>query len=531
VEQAQNHTMRLFFGGTKIAESTGADILIERNNPSAGDYEVEISPAAAGQIVVYAGTDLPAVRLGQSYTGTVYHNDGYDWLQMDVPAGVRALQFTVEAPGNITDLEVWRGYIGSYERWSATQRFNPPVRLTISNPREGRYYIRVKDHGQLPQTQVRQYVLSLSGARAILAASAAPSMVSAGDEVAVNIRYANEGDAPASEVVLKCVLPDKMDVVEGSLSEGGTYDSSTRTAQWNIGDLAAGASGSANFRVKVAQDAAQGGNLTVRVSLESSDLPEGAQTDVSVWIGAPGVRFHNVHTMFNYVDVTVGGLSINREQGVPKVWLLFPVGSATSTEIAADEVTVSEDGTQVQARFALLEKVLEDVAPTLRISHPSIGTKEWQAPTLQVFRVDADVHYAKPFVRWGRRETFQIRVTNPNAVWDAPFVKVQISLQNVQPGENPSIKYWVYDSQGREVAHGTKPAGISEIPLLLPQLAPGATATYSLVVQVTGNRSQIRTRVEPMTLAIVFVVSEAAVIASWVGHRILASCSRVVSRR
>jgi len=532
VEQAQNHTMRLFFGGTKIAESTGADILIERNNPSAGDYEVEISPAAAGQIVVYAGTDLPAVRLGQSYTGTVYHNDGYDWLQMDVPAGVRALQFTVEAPGNITDLEVWRGYIGSYERWSATQRFNPPVRLTISNPSEGRYYIRVKDHGQLPQTQVRQYVLSLSGARANLTASAAPSMVSAGDEVAVNIRYANEGDAPASGVVLKCVLPDKMDVVEGSLSEGGTYDSSTRTAQWNIGDLAAGASGSANFRVKVAQDAAQGGNLTVRVSLESSDLPEGAQTDVSVWIGAPGVRFHNVHTMFNYVDVTVGGLSINREQGVPKVWLLFPVGSATSTEIAADEVTVSEDGTQVQARFALLEKVLEDVAPTLRISHPSIGTKEWQAPTLQVFRVNADVHYAKPFVRWGRRETFQIRVTNPNAVWDTPFVKVQLSLQNMQPGENPSIKYWVYDSQGREVAHGTKPAGISEIPLLLPQLAPGATATYSLVVQVTGNRSQIRTRVEPMTLAIVFVVSEAAVIASWVGHRILQSgCEQALKRR
>jgi uncharacterized repeat protein (TIGR01451 family) len=532
VETVQNHTMRLFFGSSKIAESTGADILIEHNNPNAGDYEVEITPAAAGQIVVYAGTTLPAVRLGQSYTGNVYHNDGYDWLQLDVPAGVRALQLTVEAPGNVTNLDVWRGSIGSWERWSATQRFNPPARLTISNPREGRYYIRVMDHGQLPQTQVRQYVLSLSGARSSLTASATPGMVSAGDEVAVDIRYANEGDVPASGVVLKCFLPEGLDVVDGSLSEGGTYDSSTRTVHWSVGDLAAGAGGSASFRVSVAREVAQGSNLTARVSLESVDLPDSAQTEVAVWVGAPGVRFHNVYTMFNYVDVTVGGLSINREQGTPQVWLLFPVGTATSTEIAADEVKVSEDGTQVQARFALLEKVLEDVAPTLRISHPSIGTQEWQAPTLHVFGVDADVHYPKPFIRQGRRETFRIQVTNPNAVWETPFVKVQLSLQNVPSGENPSVNYWVYDSQGREVAHGTKPAGLSELPLLLPQLAPGASATYSLVIQIADSRSQARTRIEPMTLAVVFVVSEAAIIASWVGHRVLQpGCEQALKRR
>jgi len=532
VETVQNHTMRLFFGGTKIAESVGADILIERNNPAAGDYEVEITPAAAGQIVVYAGTNLLTVRLGQSYTGTVYHNDGYDWLQLDVPAGVRALQLTVEAPGNVTNLDVWRGSIGSWERWSATQRFNPPVRLTISNPREGRYYIRVMDHGQLPQTQVRQYVLSLSGARSSLTASATPGMVSAGDEVAVEVRYANEGDVPASDVVLKCVLPEKMDVVEGSLSEGGTYDTSARTAQWSIGSLGAGASSSASFRVKVAQDAAPGGNLTVRASLESSDLPDGAQTEVAVWVGAPGVRFHNVYTMFNYVDVTVGGLSINREQGTPQVWLLFPVGTATSTEVAADEVTVSEDGTQVRARFALLEKVLQDVAPTLRISHPSIGTQEWQAPTIRTFGMEADLQFNKPFIRWGRRETFQIHVTNPNTVWETPFVKVQLSLQNVPAGENPSIRYWVYNSQGNEVARGTKPAGLSDIPLLLPQLAPGASATYSLVIQITDSRAHIRTRLEPMTTAVVLVLSGATIIKAWAGHRLLqASCERMIKRR
>jgi len=302
--------------------------------------------------------------------------------------------------------------------------------------------------------------------------------------------------------------------------------------QWSIGDLAAGASGSASFRVSVAQNAGQGTNLTVRASLESDDLPESPQKEVSVWVGAPGVRFHNVYTMFNYVDVTVGGLSLNREQGTPQVWLLFPIGSATSTEVAADEVTVSEDGTQVKARFALLEKVLQDVAPTLRISHPSVGTREWQAPLLQVFGIGSDVQYAKPFVRQGRRETFRIQVTNPNAVWETPFVKVKLSLQNVPSNENPSVNYWVYDSRGNLVARGTKSAGTSEIPLLLPQLAPGATATYSLVIQVTDSRSQIRTRIEPMSLAVVTVVSGVAIIGSWAGHRILQSgCELAIKRR
>lgn len=112
-------------------------------------------------------------------------------MQLDVPEGVRNLQFTMDAPGNVAELMVWRGSIGSSERWIASHRFNPPVRLTINNPGSGRYYLRVMDHGSLPQSQVRPYTLVLSGAQASLTAAATPSMASVGsaDPITFTIQF------------------------------------------------------------------------------------------------------------------------------------------------------------------------------------------------------------------------------------------------------------------------------------------------------------------------------------------------------
>ncbi|NSW78873.1 MAG: hypothetical protein HPY54_07545 [Chthonomonadetes bacterium] len=532
-EQVLNHKVTLYYGGSKIAEQTGGDILIERSNPTAGEYEMEVAPAATGQVAVYAGTDLPRVRLAGRYTGTIYHNDGYDWVQIDVPAGVRALQFTVDAPGNVTTLEVWRGYIGSWERWSAQQSFNPPVRLTINNPQAGRYYLRIKDHGSLSQSQVRQYTLTVSGAKASLSASATPGTTSAGspDPVRFTLNYTNEGDAPASSAVLKCVLPEGLTPVEGSITSGGTFSAETRTVQWELGELGAGAGGSVEFQAVAGSAIPDGTNLTVSASIESPDMDTVSQ-QVAVWVGAAGVTFDNVHTVYNYVNVTLRGLSIDRSQGAPRVWLEFPAGSATGFEVDAEEVTVSEDGTSVHARFALYDKVLQDVAPRLKMSHPSVGTREWQAPTLHVFDMGADLLYNKTFVRQGRRESFNLRVTNPNRVWETPFVKLQLGLENVPPGETLTVNYWVYNSSGALLKNGSVTSASGEAAILLPQLAPGATADYKVVMQVTGSRSQIRTRIEPMTIAIVTVVSGVAIIGSWAGHSILQSgCEKAIKRR
>ncbi|GIV19282.1 MAG: hypothetical protein KatS3mg023_1033 [Armatimonadota bacterium] len=534
VEQATGQVVHLYRDGSPIAEQTAPDVFIEQANPAAGQYEVEIVPGGAAQLVVFASTALPTVRLGGRYTGTIYRSDGYDWLQMDVPEGVQSLEFTVDAPGNVTELSVWRGRFGSWENWSASQHFNPPVKLTIRNPRAGRYYLRIMDHGQLNQTQVRQYTLSLSGAQASLTASVTPTMASAGspDPVTFTVQYSNTGNAPAASVVLKCVLPEGLNVVESSLSEGGTYDADTRTAQWNLGNLAAGASGSVSFRANVAREAPSGTNLSVQVSLESSDLAETATAQVTLWVGAAGVTFDNVHTMFNFVNVTVGGLSINREQGTPRVWLEFPAGTAVSTEVDAEEVTISEDGTQVTARFALMDKVLENVAPKLRMSHPSMGTQEWQAPTLQVFGIGSEMRYNKPFLRMGRSETVHVQVTNPNSTWETPFVKIQFDLANVPSDETATITYKVLAPNGMELKAGNTTALRHEVGILLPQLAPGATADYRIVLKVNSSRSALRTRIEPMTIAIVTVVSGVAIISSWAGHSILQSgCEKAIKRR
>lgn len=533
-EQAYSHKVTLYFGGSKVAEQTGGDILIERNNPSAGEYEVELDSAASGQVAVYAGTELPAVRLGGRYGGTIYHSDGYDWLQLDVPEGVRSLQFTMDAPGNVAELTVWRGSIGSGERWIATHRFNPPVRLTINNPLSGRYYLRVMDHGSLTQSQVRPYTLVLSGAQASLTAAATPGMASAGspDPITFTIQYANTGEAPASSTQIICVLPEGLSVVDGSITPDGTYDPDTRTIRWNLGDLSAGAQGSTEFRAVVGSSVPEGTNLTVSARIESPDLAEAVSEQVAVWVGAAGVTFDNIYTAYNFVNVTVRGLAIDRNQGTPRVWLDFPAGTATSTQVDAEEVHVSEDGTQVQARFALINKVLQNVAPKLKLTHPSVGSQEWQAPTLQVFDMGANLSYNKTFVRQGRRETFNLRVTNPNGFWETPFVKLQLGLENVPAGQTITINYWVYGSDGSQKESGQVISGTGEVLLLLPQLAPYATADYRLVVQVSGSRSQIRSRIEPMTIAVVTIVSGVAIVGSWVGHNIIGSeCERRVKAR
>lgn len=534
VEQAIGQRVRLLKGASVVADQTGADVFIERNNPASGEYEVEITPGTTAQLMVYAGTSLPTVRLGGRYTGTIYHNDGYDWLQMDVPEGVASLQFTVDAPGNVTELEVWRGFIGSWDRWSAAQRFNPPVQLTIANPQAGRYYLRIKDHGQTSQTQVREYTLTMPGPQASLTASVSPALASAGspDPVTFQLRYENTGSAPATGVVLKGVLPDGLNLVDSSLSEGGTYDADTRTLQWNLGTLAAGASGTASFQATVASSAPGGTNLLVPVSIESADLEQPISQQVALWVGAAGVTFSNVHTMFDVVNVTIGGLSINREQGTPRVWLEFPAGTATSTQVDAEEVTVSEDGTQVTARFGLMDKVLENVAPKLRLSHPSVGTQEWQAPTLQVFGIDSDTRFNKSFLRMGRTETMHLQVTNPNAVWETPFVKIELGLENVPPDETVTVEYQVRSPAGALLTSGNMTTTKQEISILLPPVAPGGSADYRLTLRVTGSRSAPRTRIEPMTIAIVTVVSGVAIIGSWVGHELLeAECPKRIKRR
>jgi hypothetical protein len=146
--------------GEKIlgGETTSGDTLFPINNAEAGSYYLEINATGAGNARLRVSTELPTVKIGELFVGTIYRNNGEDWAQIDVPDGVSGLDFTVETVGNISDLDAWRGSFDSSEHWQASQSFNPPIKLRIDNVNPGKYYLRVTDHGAISGgTQVRDF--------------------------------------------------------------------------------------------------------------------------------------------------------------------------------------------------------------------------------------------------------------------------------------------------------------------------------------------------------------------------------------
>ena len=157
-EKTWNSTVTIKSGNQTVAMVTeSGDSILQLKNPQAGEYTVEIYASADGEADIRACTNLPILYMDQLFVGTIYRNDGYDWLQMDVPEGTEALEFTVETVGNVSNLDVWRSDFDSSEHWYGQQSFNPPLRLVIQNVQPGRHYLRVWDHGLLQGSQVRDY--------------------------------------------------------------------------------------------------------------------------------------------------------------------------------------------------------------------------------------------------------------------------------------------------------------------------------------------------------------------------------------
>jgi hypothetical protein len=188
VETAWDSTLVVKQGTTVLATQSGSsDLLLQTDIASPGQYTLEITASgSAGTGVLRAGTSLPAVTLSRLFVGTIRHNDGCDWSEMDVPAGLSVLSFTAETVGNISNLDVWRGSFSSTEHWSASQSFNPPIRLTIANPPAGKYYLRVTDHGVLTGSQVRDYSVLVVGTPAVQPVE--PSVVEANGPWNITVR-------------------------------------------------------------------------------------------------------------------------------------------------------------------------------------------------------------------------------------------------------------------------------------------------------------------------------------------------------
>ena len=121
-EKAWTSSITIKNGSQTVAAVTeSGDSILQLKNPQPGEYTLEINSLIGGEAVIRACTNLSVLNMDQLFVGTIYRNDGYDWLQMDIPAGSGALEFTVETIGNVSSLDVWRGGFDSSEHWFAQQ--------------------------------------------------------------------------------------------------------------------------------------------------------------------------------------------------------------------------------------------------------------------------------------------------------------------------------------------------------------------------------------------------------------------------
>ncbi len=111
--------------------------------------------------------------------------------------------------------------------------------------------------------------------------TAAPNPVLAGAELTYTLNFANNGTAPASAVTLSDSLPANTSFV--SASGGGSFDAGSNTVVWNLGTLAAGASGSVSLRVLVSSPLPNGSIIGNSASLSAANAtPVTAGTDITV---------------------------------------------------------------------------------------------------------------------------------------------------------------------------------------------------------------------------------------------------------
>jgi len=140
--------------------------------------------------------------------------------------------------------------------------------------------------------------------------------------------------------------------------------------------------------------------------------------------------------------------------------------------------------------------------------------------------------FDKTFLRLGRLEQFKIRVTNMHSFPESPMMILDLPLENVPSGENLVAYYRVLDAKGQEVGRGVFRPEQASVTLFLPPIRPFETADFTLLVRVAPeNRTRHVSRIDPLTFAVVVVVSSATVVVAWVGSKILSAGSEIIIKR
>jgi uncharacterized repeat protein (TIGR01451 family) len=132
------------------------------------------------------------------------------------------------------------------------------------------------------------------------------SVVLPGQRITYTLSYLNNGNGLASNVVLTDVLPAEVTYVPGSIwpaSQGNDSDPNKLT--WDVGDVAAGNTGSARFVAAVNEDVSDGISITNRFKLDSAETSPKQSPAVEHRVHVPGP-----HLAFTKTSVPVSNTKV-----------------------------------------------------------------------------------------------------------------------------------------------------------------------------------------------------------------------------
>lgn len=184
-------------------------------------------------------------------------------------------------------------------------------------------------------------------------APATPILVNAGDTITYSLTVSNNGKAAAKDVVVKDPVPEGLELVENSISDGGTVKDGVIT--WNLGTLSAGASKSVTFKVTVPK-----------------------VTEATTWINAASTTYSNREDPedpipSNEVEskTDVPHLVIEKEQQKGEGDLTKDLMEVNGKDVVTYYVTVTNDG-NAEAKDV---KVTDTVPEGLTLVDGSISDK------------------------------------------------------------------------------------------------------------------------------------------------------------
>jgi uncharacterized protein (TIGR03437 family) len=245
-----------------------------------------------------------------------------------------------------------------------------------------------------------------------------------GTELNYRLSYRNTGRSGATGAVIEDVLPSSLELVQGSISNNGTYDAAARRITWNIGAVPARASQTVAFKAKIAQGMAEGAKIANPARMWSVEVPIATTASALTTVAAaPSITSISPNKGGNTgtVTIVISGSSLDPNAQVKLTGSGF-------AEITSTVTTGLPDGARLTTTFDLTGKPPGTL--NLVVSNPSGGS----AVSRNSFTIESGGEpklwaeiVGMNQIRVGRAATFTIRYGNAGNI-DARYPYLAIGL-------------------------------------------------------------------------------------------------------